>query len=96
MAYLQYDTEVLASTKTAYEKAVTEMEGIKSDMETMVNSVRESWKSDAGDAFFEKYDNEWLKAFEQYKEVLQHMAYNLDIANNKYSEVTQLANKLKL
>lgn len=45
---------------------------------------------------FDKYDNEWLKGFKQYKEVLQHMAENLDVASGRYSEVTQQADALKI
>lgn len=96
MSYLQYDTEKIASTKSTYEKCVTEMDSIKKKMDKMVSSIRGAWDSDAGDAFFDKYDNEWLSAFNQYKEVLEHMAANLDVASNKYTEITELAKKLKI
>lgn len=96
MSYLQYDTDKLEQTKKVYEDSVTVMNDIQTKMSDMVNEVKDAWKSDAGDAFFNKYNDEWLKAFTQYKEVLEHMAANLDIANNEYSEITQQANALKI
>lgn len=95
MAYLKYDTEKMESVKTTYNACVADMDAIQSKMQTMVDEVRDAWKSEAGDAFFDKYDNEWLKGFKQYKEVLQHMAENLDVASGRYSEVTQQADALR-
>ena len=96
MAYLKYDTEKMESVKTTYNACVADMDALQSKMQTMVDEVRDAWKSEAGDAFFDKYDNEWLKGFKQYKEVLQHMAENLDVASGRYSEVTQQADALKI
>lgn len=96
MAYLKYDTEKMESVKITYNACVADMDAIQSKMQTMVDEVRDAWKSEAGDAFFDKYDNEWLKGFKQYKEVLQHMAENLDVASGRYSEVTQQADALKI
>ena len=96
MAYLKYDTEKMKSVKRTYNECVTEMDALQSKMQAMVDDVRDAWKSEAGDAFFDKYDNEWLKGFTQYKEVLKHMAANLDVASGRYSEITQQANTLKI
>ena len=96
MSYLQYDTEKMIEVKNTYNDAVSKMEDIKSKMQKMVDDVKEGWDTEAGDAFFEKYDEEWLKGFNQYKEVLTHMAENLNTAQGKYEEVTKLAKKTKL
>lgn len=94
--YLKYDTEQMASTKRIYNECVTEMDSLRVKMQNMVDSVKEGWKSEAGDAFFTKYDNEWLQGFTQYQEVLTHMAENLDSASGKYSEITLQAKALKI
>lgn len=94
--YLKYNTDKMAATKRKYMDCVRDMEHIQSKMKKMVDEVRDAWKSEAGDAFFDKYDNEWLKGFVQYKEVLSHMAENLDAASSRYSEITRQANKLKI
>jgi len=96
MAYLKYDTEKMQNVKTTYNDCVTSMNDLKSQMQGIVDDVRDAWKTEAGDAFFEKYDNEWLKGFTQYTEVLSHMAQNLDLASGRYSEVTEVFNALKI
>lgn len=95
-SYLKYDTDKMADTKRVYNECVTAMDTLQTKMQTMVDGVKEAWKSEAGEAFFEKYDNEWLKGFVQYKEVLTHMAENLDTAKGKYTEITRQANALKI
>ena len=94
--YLKYDTDQMGATKGIYIQCVEDMDALKTKMENMVNSVKEGWQSEAGQAFFDKYDNEWLQGFVQYKEVLEHMAQNLDSAKGKYSEITRQAKALKI
>ena len=94
--YLKYDTEQMNETKRIYNECVTDMETLRTKMGKMVDDVKEGWKSEAGNAFFDKYDNEWLQGFVQYKEVLSHMAENLDSAKGKYSEITRQAKALKI
>lgn len=96
MAFLKYDTDKMISVKATYKDKVAKMDEIQDSMQKMVKEVKKNWKSDAGTAFFEKYDEEWLKGFEQYKEVLNHMADNLNIAQDKYSEVTELAKNTQM
>lgn len=96
MSYLKYDIEKMIEVKNAYVKAVEQMESIKTNMQNMVDEVKEGWDTEAGDAFFEKYDEEWLKGFNQYEEVLTHMSENLNTAQGKYTEITNLAKKTKL
>lgn len=96
MSYLKYDTDKMKEVKKVYDNAVKNMEDIQATMKTMVDDVKEGWNSEAGDAFFEKYDEEWLKGFNQYKEVLSHMSENLNTAQGKYTEVSDLAKKTKL
>lgn len=96
MSYLKYDTDKMDSVKQTYNQCVSEMDSLQSKMQVVVDDVRDAWKTEAGDAFFDKYDNEWLKGFTQYKEVLSHVASNLNVAKGRYSEITQKANALKI
>ena len=61
-----------------------------------VDDIRSGWKSDAGDAFFKKFDDEWKKNFDDYINVINHMSSNMQIAKNKYQAVFDEADKLKL
>ncbi len=96
MSYLKYDIEKMLEVKQVYADAVSKMTEIQKKMQKMVDSVKEGWDTEAGDAFFEKYDEEWLKGFNQYKEVLTHMSENLNTAQGKYTQITNLAKKTKL
>ena len=96
MAYLKYDTDKMQTVKATYNTCVADMDALQAKMQAMVDEVRDAWRSEAGDAFFDKYDNQWLKGFTHYKEVLSHMASNLDVASGRYSEITQQANALKI
>ena len=96
MAYLKYDTQMIETVRAKYNSCASEMESLQSEMQTMADSVRDAWRSEGGDAFFEKYSNEWLAAFTQYTEVLLHMADNLGIASARYEEITTEANKLSI
>ena len=96
MAYLKYDTDKMQTVKATYNTCVADMDALQAKMQAMVDEVRDAWRSEAGDAFFYKYDNQWLKGFTHYKEVLSHMASNLDVASGRYSEITQQANALKI
>ena len=96
MADLVYDTELIEDTITAYNECVESMTTLETSMKDMVEDVKKAWKSNAGDAFFEKYNDEWLKGFKQYREVLEHMAENLGAAKKKYEEVTTQAKSLNI
>ena len=96
MAYLQYDTEKMNAVKDTYNKSAETMDKIAKNMNNMVETIKTAWKSEAGEAFFKKYNDEWLKGFNQYKEVLEHMAANLNDASGKYSEITDDIKALKI
>lgn len=96
MNLLKYDTEEINNAKNEYKRMADSMNNISSEMTKAIEGIRESWQSDAGNAFFEKYDQEFLKNFEQYREVLEHFAYNLGIAHGRYEEITAKANALSI
>ena len=93
---IKYDTDIMRNTSQKYKECSEIMNEIKEGMQDMADSLRDSWKSEAGEAFFEKYDDEWLKSFVHYKEVLDHMAENLDYATGQYSSITSMSKNIKL
>lgn len=96
MAVLKYDVEVMQSVKNDYTSCIKDMKSLKKKMQNMVSEIEDAWKSEAGTAFFEKFNDEWLDSFTQYVKVLEHMSENLDYAKGKYSEITKKANAIKL
>lgn len=45
---------------------------------------------------FEKFDNQWVKNFNDYIDVIGHMSDNMKISQNKYQTVFDEANKLSI
>ena len=94
MLYL--DRDALSTAKSNYSSYATRMATLKTNLETAVTDLRAGWKTDAGDAFFKKYDDEWVKNLTDYINVINHMSSNMKIATDKYQEVFDEADKLNL
>lgn len=94
MLYL--DKDALETAKTKYSSYAQDMSALKTKLETAVDDIRNGWKSDAGNAFFTKFDDEWKKNFDDYINVINHMSSNMQIAKNKYQAIFDEADKLNL
>lgn len=92
--YLKYNTDLIQQVVRIYDESVSSMDSMLKDMDNMVDDLRQGWKSEAGQAFFDKYNDDWLNGFVQYQEVLLHMSKNLGIANREYQSVTEKAKDL--
>ena len=68
MLYL--DKDALDKAKTNYSTYAQDMKTLKTKLESAVDDIRSGWKSDAGDAFFKKFDDEWKKNFDDYINVM--------------------------
>lgn len=93
---LYIDRDALSTAKSNYSTYATRMTTLKINLEKAVTDLRAGWKTDAGDAFFQKYDNEWVKNLTDYINVINHMSNNMKTATDKYQEVFDEADKLKL
>lgn len=93
---LKFSEEALSEAKATYSNLAQEMRDLKAKLTTAVDDIREGWNSSAGDEFFKKYDDEWIKNIDDYIDVIQHMSDNIDLANNKYRTVFDEAEKIKL
>lgn len=96
MEMLYLDKDALDKAKTNYSTYAQDMRNLKTNLEVAVDDIRDGWQSDAGDAFFKKFDDEWKKNFDDYINVINHMSSNMQIAKNKYQAVFDEADKLKL
>lgn len=93
---LKIDQDAFEEAKNNYEEYAQRMESLRSKLEGAVGDIRGGWISDGGNAFFKKFDEEWLKNFNDYIAVMEHMADNMQIAKNKYQSVFEATNKLSL
>lgn len=93
---LKIDQDAMQSAKKEYDNCVTRMTSLRDNLKIAVDDIRAGWKSDGGKAFFEKFDDQWYKNFNDYIAVIGHMSDNMDRANGKYQEIFEYADKLSL
>ncbi|MDF2904941.1 MAG: hypothetical protein K0R34_262 [Herbinix sp.] len=93
---LMFSEEALTKARDVYSNQAQEMRDLKAKLTVAVDDIREGWNSSAGDEFFKKYDEQWMKNITDYIDVIQHMSDNMDIANNKYQTVYDYAEKVKV
>jgi WXG100 family type VII secretion target len=93
---LKINEELLNKTKVTYQEQAQRMIDLKAKFSVAVEDIKDGWDTQAGDAFFEKYDNEWEKNITSYIEVIQNMSRNMQIADSKYQHVYETAQKIRL
>ena len=93
---LMFSEDALKRARDIYSDQAQEMRNLKAKLTTTVDDIRDGWNSSAGDEFFKKYDDQWMKNITDYIDVIQHMSDNMDIANNKYQIVYDYAEKIKV
>ena len=77
-------------------QAAQDMQDLRTSLNASIGRIRNAWNSDAGIAFFDKFDTQWDRNMADYTNVMQHMAENMQIANSRYQEVFDAAVQLKL
>lgn len=93
---LRIDKDVLQSASNDYVNYAKNMASLKRKMDKAVSDIRQGWKSNAGDEFFKKYDEQWVKNLDDYTIVIEHMAKNMIIAKNCYQPLFDEAEQLRL
>lgn len=88
--------EAMETARTGYLDCASRMTTLRDTLKTAVEDIRSGWKSDAGTAFFEKFDDEWLKNFNDYIAVIEHMGDNMSDAQKKYRPLFEDADKINL
>lgn len=96
MSVLMINNDSFKSAQDKYNAQAQRMIELRAKMITAINDIRGGWRSDGADAFFEKFDVQWLKNFTDYTEVISHMAKNLSSTDHMYQEVVDSAERIKL
>lgn len=93
---LKISPEALISAKSKYDDCSQRMTTLRDSLKQAVSGLRGGWDSDGGKAFFEKFDNTWEKSFNDYIDVISHMAGQIQTSSDKYQEVIDEVSKLNL
>lgn len=96
MADLKYDTDTMLKTATKYRNIAKRMLILKTRLRKHVLALKkDDWKSDAGTAFQEMYDDGWVRNIDKYVSVLIEMADQLERAAWEYNRVTAKIKELE-
>lgn len=95
-APLKISEEAMDTAKSGYDRCAEKMKSLRDDLKSAVDEIRSGWDSDGGKAFFEKFDDEWYKNFNDYIAVIEHMSNNMQKSKSKYQPLFDEADKLNL
>lgn len=95
---LRYDTEAINTAITDYREIVTEMDELKTELSKLFEQLKdEDWKSKAGEAFSNKYEEGWAANVDKYIAVVNELADILEYVNtNYYGPLVERAEALNL
>lgn len=92
---LKYDTEAMRKSASDYRDAAKKLRKVKKDLKQHITDLKEThWKSDAGKAFLEVYEDTWADNAEKYAAVMVEMAGQLEKAARDYDLVTDKIKKI--
>lgn len=94
--YLVVNQEELLEAHKKYLDCAQRMTTLRDELKKAVEGLRGGWKSEGGDAFFEKFDDQWLTNFDDYIAVINHMGELLKSAEGSYRPLFTEAERLKL
>lgn len=89
MPDLKYDTEMMRTTASNYRKIIKTMSDLKDQLKEQISDLKSIyWRSEAGNAFQDMYEDGWANNVDKYVAVLDEMAMQLDKAAEEYDTVT--------
>lgn len=90
MPDLKFNTEELRASAHIYRQIGDELKSVKTSLKDQIADLKNVyWKSGAGDAFLELYEDSWAVNVDKYIAVLREMANILDRVATDYDSVTQ-------
>ena len=95
---LRYDTEAINKAITDYREIATDMDNLKTELSKLFVQLKdEDWKSKAGEAFSNKYEENWAANVDKYIAVVNELANILEYVNtNYYGPLVERAEALNL
>ena len=83
--------DVFRTTSSALSQEVAALRALRANINTTFTDLRRDWDSEAGRAFFAKFENELLNHIDQYANKLGTRANALSQVTNRYEEVFRAA-----
>lgn len=97
MADLKFDTGALKTAAKNYRTTASNMATLRKKLQTDIGDLKSKyWKSKAGDAFQDMYEENWADNVDKYVAVMEELARLLDKASMDYEQLASKADKLKV
>lgn len=95
MPDLKYDTDEMRTAAADYRDTAQTLDDVKTELRQQIAGLKSThWRSDAGNAFLEMYEETWADNVTKYTAVLRHLAGLLDRAAGDYDGVSEQARQL--
>lgn len=94
-ADLYVDESALNQAASNFMRAHDDLSSLKDKINNCVSGLKTDWNTNAGEAFFQKFEEELIHNLELYIDVFEHISTNLSDAVNTYSSVFDKADDLK-
>lgn len=88
------DQSALQKASTDLATKCEELRTLRNTIEASFTQLKAEWDSDAGKAFFNKFESDLLKNMEKYSTVFEYMSENLSTSLQKYEDVFRAADSV--
>ena len=95
MAVFKVDTDILQDTINTYRTAIDDIEKAVKDAEQAIDVLKGSgWKTNASQAFFDKFDSSWKTGINNRVKVVKHLKVCLEDAKKDYDSLCTAASQV--
>ena len=91
---LKFNVSSISSMRSELRKKATELSTLSTDLLAEIEALRETWKTPAGEVFFEKFDTGWSEEVKKYITIIDAVDELLSVAESNYAEVEEETKKI--
>ena len=81
---LEFDTENLREQAMVIQGLANDLENAQNSLRNNLTQLRDDWKTAAGEEFFKKFDDDWVKLLDDHIEMLRALTVALQNAIDAY------------
>ena len=96
MADLSFNVDTLRGQAAQIARIKTDLASAKDDLSKHMQDLKNDWRSDAGEKFFENYNTDWVNHIDEYCAMLDELSQALYDAANRYEPLVQEYNRISL
>lgn len=91
---LKFDVSAISSMRSKLQDTSTKLSDLSTTLLGKVETLKQSWKTLAGEVFIEKFDTGWAEQVQKYITIIDAVDQLLSVAETHYAEVEEAANAI--